>query len=97
MKRLTTLLPVLAVLIAAIGFINFFAFFVTSTRAGGSALSGYVANDHYFLNEKGTYIEVSQALWERQRLHEQSILITHPLAMLAMAYLVRGFATGQKI
>jgi hypothetical protein len=90
MKRLTAILPRLAGLCVFLGFINFFAFMATSTRAGGSALNGYMQDNRYYLNNKGTYIEVSQALWKRQRLHEMSVFVTHPLTMFAMSYILRA-------
>lgn len=95
MNRFAAILPSLAVMCVVLGLLNFFAFMATSSRAGGSALSGTVRANHYYLNYKGTLIEVSPIVWQRQRIHELSLLITHPLMLLSMGYLARRSIAGQ--
>jgi hypothetical protein len=55
---------------------------------GGDALNGYAANGHYFVVSHGVYRKVSKESWDWSRVHAVSVLVTHPLAIAATAYLV---------
>jgi len=85
------LLPYLAFLAIVVGSINFFWSFAESASLGGDALNGYQSNGHYFVGAHGAYTEVDRATWEWSRLHGLSVLVTHPLALAGMGYLLFGF------
>lgn len=85
------LLPVLAVVVAVGCLGNFFWFMSESGRLGGDAGSGYVRDGQYFVGNHGSYTQVTREQWEWSQVHAQSILVTHPTGMLAMAYLLFGF------
>jgi len=91
MQRLKAALPYLALAAVAIGIINFFWVVAESMAFAGDALNGYQQDGHYFLGSHGSYTEVSRAVWEWSRVHTGSLLITHPLAMAAMAYVLFRF------
>ena len=59
-KRIGALLPYLAVLVIAVAVVNFFWFMAESVSIG-TASTGRIVNGHYFLNDHGTYTEVSRA------------------------------------
>jgi hypothetical protein len=80
-------LPGLAIVAFFIGFANFAWFFIESVNLGGDGLNGYVRDGHYFVVSHGAATEVSRATWEWSRFHAMSIFVTHPLAILAGAYL----------
>jgi hypothetical protein len=80
-------LPVLAIAAFVIGFANFMWFFAESVNLGGDALNGFVRDGRYFVVSHGAATEVSKATWEWSRFHALSVFVTHPLAILAGAYL----------
>jgi hypothetical protein len=90
-KRLGALLPYLAVLVIAVALLNFFWFMAESVSIG-TASTGRLVNGHYFLNNHGTYTEVSRDAWEWSLFHETSTFVTHLLAMVSMVYLLFRFA-----
>jgi hypothetical protein len=81
-------LPWLALVAAIVGFANFLWFINESVTLGGDALNGYVRNGHYFISGHGSATEVSRSTWEWSRLHASSLVITHPLALAGMAFLL---------
>jgi hypothetical protein len=83
-------LPYLALAAIAIGFLNFFWSVAESTTIG-DAMNGYQQDGHYFVRLRGGYTEVSRETWEWSRIHGLSVLITHPLAMAAMGYMLFRF------
>ncbi|MFN2542406.1 MAG: hypothetical protein ABR514_09610 [Chthoniobacterales bacterium] len=76
----------LAIFIFVIGFANFFAFMVVSQYLGGSAANGFVRAGHYYLGEHGKYTEVSYRLFRYSQIHGCTLFITHPLALISLAY-----------
>jgi hypothetical protein len=86
--RVRSWLPWLALAAVVIGFANFFWFMIESTRLGGDALNGFARDGHYFVVSHGSTTEVDRATWEWSRFHVMSLLVTHPLAMVAGAYLL---------
>ncbi len=80
-------LPYLALLAIAIGFLNFFWSFAEATTIG-DAMNGYQQDGHYFVRLRGGYSEVTRATWEWSRLHGLTVVITHPLAMVGMGYML---------
>jgi hypothetical protein len=86
--RLKRLLPYLALTAVIVGFLNFFWFMGESTALGGDGLNGYTRDGKFFLGSHGTYTEVSEAVWTWSRLHGASVLITHPLLLAGMFYLL---------
>ncbi|HTN41116.1 MAG TPA: hypothetical protein VLZ84_08195 [Asticcacaulis sp.] len=68
-----------------IGFVNFVAFVGISLLIGGDALNGHVTDGHYYLANHGQLTEVDQDLYNYSRWHALSLLVTHPLAIIAMA------------
>jgi hypothetical protein len=90
-SRLRALLPYLALVVVVVAMLNFF-WFMAESISTGTASTGRIVNGHYFLNNHGTYTEVSRDAWEWSRLHEISTFLTHPLAMVSMGYLLFRFA-----
>jgi hypothetical protein len=76
---------------AVIGAVNFFWVVAESMALGGDALNGYQRDGHYFVGSHGSYTEVGRAIWEWSRLHTASLFVTHPLAMVALAYVIFRF------
>jgi hypothetical protein len=92
LRALRPSLPYLALLVALLWMSNFFWFIAQSQQPGGSALNGgFVRDGHYFLALHGTYTEVTQAVWERVRLHELTVWVSLPLAVASMGYWLFGF------
>jgi hypothetical protein len=81
-------LAVIAVLVAVGGMVNFVTFFASSMQLGGDAQNGYEAGGHFYVSSHGHTTEVSEAEWRWSLFQAQSVCITHPLGMLAMAYLL---------
>jgi len=82
-----------------IGGLNFIWFLGESAALGGDALSGYSADGHYFVGSHGTFTEVARDTWEWSRAHGISVFVTHPLALLGMAYVfwrVRSLYRGEE-
>ena len=84
--RLRQALPTIATVLIAIGFVNFF-WFIFEAMALGTASSGQILDGRYFLNNKGIYTEVGQAMWVWSQIHQASLLVTHPLTLASIAYL----------
>jgi len=80
-----------AVLAVVVGAINFFWFIAESSSLGGDALNGRVVDGHYFVCAHGACREVAQGIWEWNRLHAVSVWITHPAAIVGMAYLLFNY------
>jgi hypothetical protein len=76
------------VAVIVLGFANFLAFFAVSAALGGDALNGHVTDGHYFVASHGTYTEVSQAAWTASRIDAIVTLLSWPLVMLSMAFLL---------
>ena len=62
---------------------------------GGDALGGYVLRGHYYVGAHGAYTEVAQSVWEWSRIHSLSVFVTHPLAIVGIAWLVFNKAFGE--
>src|SRR5438270_12793528 len=76
----------LAMFVFVVGFVNFFVFLVVSQYLGGSAANGFVRAGHYYLGEHGKYTEVSHAMFRYSQIHEYTLFVTHPLALISLAY-----------
>jgi hypothetical protein len=63
--------------------VNFLVFFVMAIYLGGDALSGKIANGHYYLASHGRYTEVSAAVFTYSKWHTSSVILTHSLAFIA--------------
>ncbi len=81
-------LAALIVIVVVVGFANFGAFLIGSRRLGGDALNGYEQNGHYYVAGHGNTAAVSEAQWRQSRFQAFSVLITFPLAILGLAYLL---------
>lgn len=66
----------------ALAVVNFLVFAAVAYRVGGDALSGKVEAGQYFLGAKGGYTEVSKEVFEYSKMHELSVVVTLPLAIL---------------
>ena len=73
----------------ALGFLNFLVFFVVAVSIGGDAVNGFRSDGHFFLSSHGKLTEVSESVWLYSRAHAYSLMITHPLAILAAFMLNR--------
>jgi hypothetical protein len=90
-STLVKALPYLALIAVVIGAVNFFWVVAESMALGGDALNGYQRDGHYFVGSHGSYTEVGRTAWEWSRVHTASLAITHPLAMVGMAYVLFRF------
>lgn len=81
-------LAVLALGVALLAVVNFFTFMAECSRLGGDAMNGSVECGQYFVAEHGHRTEVSREDWIRNLWHGRSLVITHPLGMLALGYLL---------
>jgi hypothetical protein len=84
-------LPYLALIAIVVGFANFFWFLAESTALGGDGLNGFARDGHFYVTSHGSQTEVSEATWVWSRVHAASVVITHPLALAGMAYLLLQF------
>ena len=93
-SRLVRLLPTLALVAVVVGFGNFVWFLAESTQLGGDALNGYSRDGHYFVSSHGMYTEVGRDAWAWSRAHAISVFVTHPAAILGVAFFVRRGMQG---
>jgi hypothetical protein len=82
-RRATWLVPVVFLLLVG----NVFWFISDAQRLGGGTLNGYVRDGRYFLANHGSYTEVDGGTWAWHGLHEMTILLGYPVAVL-IAYAV---------
>jgi hypothetical protein len=85
-------LTLLAICFVIIGFANFFSFLNEIEHLGGDANNGYVKDGHFFVISHGKLKEISEADWKHNKKHGRSVIITHPLAILSIGYLLFQFA-----
>ena len=76
----------LARFIAYAGLVNFAIFMVVCGIFGGSARNGMVRSGHYFVGSHGKITEVSEGLYRLNQLHEYTVSVTLPLAVLTLVY-----------
>ncbi len=76
-----------------VAMINFIAFMIISVKIGGDAISGKAEQGHYYLSEHGRETEVSYPVYLYSYIHTISVLITHPLALLAGFFLSKAKKT----
>lgn len=88
---LKSIIPYLAFTMIVVGFVNFFWYFAEGQTLGGDASAGYIRNGRCFVGSHGAYKQVPCEDWERSRIHGISVLVTHPLAMISMGYLLFRF------
>lgn len=69
----------------AITILNFFVFFVVATLIGGDAFNGKIEDGKYYVASKGTYTEVSKAVFTYSRCHVYSLFVTFAAGICAMA------------
>ena len=84
-------LTLLAVCFVIIGFANFFSLINEEEHLGGNASNGYSKDGHFYVTSHGKLKEVSEADWNHNKKHSVSVMITHPLAILSMGYLLFQF------
>lgn len=75
--------------IVVLAWVNFIAFFVVATYLHGDALNGRAIDGRYFLGWKGTYTEVSRAIFLYSKSHALSMIGTHAAAILSWLFLRR--------
>lgn len=61
---------------------NFLIFFVIGVFIG-DALNGKIEEGHYYLSNHGNLLEVNYVVFMYSKLHALSMLVTHPLGMIA--------------
>jgi hypothetical protein len=83
-----SVLALTAIISVLMGALNYGIWLKNSLDLGGNALSGEWRDGHYFVANKGQYVEVTREEWEHNRLHTQSIFVTQPLMLLSLSYLV---------
>jgi hypothetical protein len=77
-----------ALVAVVVGLANFFWFMAESASLRGDALNGVVRDGHHYVSNHGTLTEVSPADWRWSRAHGISVIGTHLLTMVGMAYLL---------
>lgn len=84
------LLAVVAVMTVVVAGYCFLVMIDENQKLGGDAINGYVRDGHYYVRNHGRSTEVTAEQWEVNRAHNLRVLVTHPLGLLAMGYLVIG-------
>ena len=74
--------------------VNFFAFALLAAHLGGDASSGKVRAGQYFLGFKGGYTAVSKQVFEYSKVHELSVVLTLPIAILTGFFFGRPKTPG---
>jgi hypothetical protein len=70
-------------LVIYLGLLNFITFLVVDFLIGGDAPNGKVENGHYYINQHGTFTEVSHAVFVYSAIHAYSALFGLVLAFAA--------------
>jgi hypothetical protein len=83
-----TIVNVVAIIAFVVGVSNYGIWLKESLDLGGNALSGEVRDGHYYVANKGRYVEVAPDVWEHSRVHTLSIFVTQPLMLIGLGYLV---------
>ena len=73
--------------VAAVAVVNFIAFVIGTILIGGDAWNGKIAGGHYFVASHGALTEVSAAVFTYSQWHSRSLLVTHPLGMIAIGWI----------
>lgn len=81
----------LAVVLALIGIANIVTFVAFTLYLGGSPLSGYARDGHYYVTDHGHVREVTAAQWRWSRRQMRSLIVTVPLTMVCLAFLTLRF------
>ncbi len=76
-------------IILIVASINFIAFMIITVKIGGDAISGRAEQGHYYVSEHGRQTEVSYPVYLFSYIHTISVMITHPLGLLAIFFLSR--------
>jgi len=76
-------------LVIYLGPLNFISFLAIDFLIGGDAPNGKSENGHYYLNNHGTYTEVSHTIFTYSAVHAYSALIGLVLAFAAARALRR--------
>jgi len=77
--------------IATVAIINFLLFVFIALLIGGDAVNGHAENGHYYLANHGELTEVNYFVFMYSKIHTYSLLVTHPLAMIAgILYWITG-------
>ena len=77
-----------------VALVNFFVFALMASHLGGDALSGKVEAGQYFLGYKGDYTAVSKQVFQYSKVHELSVVVTLPLAILTGFFFGRSKKPG---
>ena len=83
-----TVVAVVAIIAVIVGALNYGIWLKESLDLGGNALSGDVRDGHYYVANKGRYVEVTPEEWEHNRVHTLSIFGTQPPMLISLGYLV---------
>jgi hypothetical protein len=85
-------------IIFQIAIVNFLLFFVIALIIGGDAVAGKIENGQYYLSNHGQLTEVNFLVFWYSKIHVYSVLVTHPLAMLAsfLYWITGGGSTRPK-
>ena len=71
--------------------LNFMLFMVIFTMLGGSAITGYVENGHYYFTNHAVDTEVSEMVWTLSYMYTVATCLTFPLNVLVgLLLFVRG-------
>lgn len=76
-----------ALLLFWLAIANFSAFVAIALVLGGDAWNGHVLHGHYFLGMNMRYTEVSRGVFVYSYWHVASLMVTHPLGLLAALFL----------
>jgi hypothetical protein len=82
--RIRDYFHVLAAILFFAALANFLVFFAVAIYIGGDAWNGKVEEGRYYVASHGKYTEVSSEVWHYSHAHVISVLITHPVGILAV-------------
>ena len=91
MRVVQDVLSLIAFLVVVLFAFSFCSMLAATGQFGGSALNGYVQAGHYYLNNHGTYTEVSKSVWDQVRMDELRVVVGIPVAALSFLYLLVSF------
>jgi hypothetical protein len=84
-------LLIACIAVTLVACINFFSYLAECERVGGSPISSAHSDGRFYVSEHGRTTEVDETTWHRMRWHSRSLAVTHPLAGLAMVYLLSQY------
>lgn len=86
MNKPTNKFQKVCLLLFTLAIVNFILFFIISLIIGGTAISGFVSDGHYYVKDHGKITETSSFVWYFSKIHSISVFITHPVGIIAVIF-----------